>query len=204
MLAFCVCPIPTEIVAIPAFTCGEDFAQIQKIVFQRRQSVAPFATLAAAATLANWTALKTAADATKVVSTPFFENFVIPGVEAITEGGDDNTTLDGVAVVVGQTTPIPTGNFRSLPAATFAALQLYNCEPDLTVYFINEFGKIIVYSENGTTAAGIPISEWYIGDKNVAGKNSQDKNMFRFALRAGWQKKTKIVTPTDFNARFDI
>lgn len=202
-LAFCECPLPTEIIDIPAFTCGENFGQIQKIVFQRRQTVAPFASLVTAATLAPWTVLKAASDATKVVSTPFFENFVIPGVEAITEGGDDNTTLDGVAVVVGETTPIATGNFRSLPGLTFEAIQKYNCETDLTAYFITEYGKII-----GDTSqfafAGIPIQEYYIGDKSINGKNTQDKNMFRFAVRGGWSKKAKVITPTDFNARFAL
>lgn len=204
MLPFCVCPAPSEIADIPAFDCGEDFGQIQKLVFQRRQSVASFATLVAAGTLSNWTTLKGATDSTKVVSTPFFENFVLPAVEAITEGGDDNTTLDGVAVVVGQTTPIATGNFRSLPSAIFEAIQLYNCEKDLTVYMINEFGKIIGYSANGTTFQGIPVSEFYIGDKSINGKNTQDKNMFRVAFRAGWSKKIKLVTPADFDARYDI
>jgi hypothetical protein len=204
MLAFCECPQPAAIGAIPAFTCGEDFGQIQKIVFQRRQAVATFATVLAAGTLANWTALKAALAGTKVVITPFFENFIIPPVEAITEGGDDNTTLDGLAVVVGRSTPIVTGNFRSLPGATFEALEAYICEPDMTMFWINEFGKIIGDSHDGTDVWGIPVHEWFIGDKGAAGKNTQDKNMFRFGLRAGWSKKLKIITPVDFNARYDL
>lgn len=204
MLAFCVCPAPAAIGAIPAFTCGEEFGQIQKIVFQRRQAAATFATVVAAGTLANWTTLKAAVGATKVVATPFFENFVIPGVEAITEGGDDNSTLDGTALVVGRTTPIATGNFRSLPGATFTALELYICEPDMTVFFINEYGQIIADSHDGTDVWGIPISEWFIGDKEVQGKNTSNKNMFRFGVRAGWTKKLKVITPVDFNARYDL
>lgn len=204
MLAFCTCPAPVEIPDITPFTCGEDFGQIQKLVFQRRQATPTFATLIAPQTLANWTTLKTASDATKVQTTPFFENFIVPPVEAITEGGDDNTTLDGVAIVVGEGTPIATGNFRSLPSATFEELQKFNCEATLTAFWINEYGKIIGYSGNGTTFEGIPMTEWYIGDKGINGKNTQDKNMFRFAMRAGWSKKLKQITPTDFNARFDL
>lgn len=204
MLAFCECPQPATIGAIPAFTCGEDFGQIQKFVFQRRQAAPSFATLVAAGTLANWTPLKAAVDSTKIVATPFFEGFTIPPVDAITEGGDDNTTLDGVAVVVGQTTPVGVGNFRSLPAAIFAALKLYNCEPDLTVFMINEFGKIIGQSPDGVMFTGIPVSEFFIGDKGVQGKNTQDKYNFRLAFRAGWSETIKIVTPADFDARYDL
>ena len=140
--ASCVCPLPAEIGDIAAFTCGENLGQIQKIVFQRRQAVAPFPTqdnaIGGAAVLASWTPLLAAADATKVQVTPFFENLVIPAVEAITEGGDDNTTLDGTPVVVGATTIAVTGNFRSLPAAILAQLKVYACEGDLSAYFINE------------------------------------------------------------------
>lgn len=201
MLAFCVCPPADALTAISPFTCGEDFGQIQKLALQRKQAAPPFATVADAGTLADWTTLKAATDATKVVVTPFFENFVIPPVEAILEGGDDNTTLDGAPIVVGQTTPAATGTFRSLPSAIFEQLQLLNCEANLTWYGINEFGKIIAYSANGTTIEGIPLTEFFIGDKGAQGKNTQDKSNFRFNLRAGWSKKLKIVTPVDFDAR---
>jgi hypothetical protein len=204
MLSIYECPLPAAITDIPAFLCGEDFGQIQKIVFQRRQSVPTFATLAAAQLLAAWTPLLAAIDDTKAQTTPFFENFVIPGVTAITEGGDDNTTLDGVAVVTGRSTPLATGNFRSLPADIFTAIEKYNGEPNLTVFFINEYEKVIGHSENGTTFEGIPITEFFIGDKDASGKNTNSKNLFQFALRAGWTKKVKFMTPTDFNPRYDL
>ena len=203
MLGFCVCPPAAAIPGITAFTCGEDFGQIQKFIFQRRGAT-PIDTLVNAALLATWTALLAAVDVEKVVVTPFFENFVLPPVEAITEGGDDNTTLDGVARVVGQTTPNGTGNFASLPSATFEEIQAYACEGDLTVYLINEFEKIIGYSANGTTFQGIPVTNFYIGDKGLNGKNTVDKNMFRVSFRAGWSKKLKTITPTDFNPRYDL
>lgn len=201
MLAFCTCPLPTSIGAIPAFTCGEDFGQIQKIYFQRRQASAPFADVTAAGTLANWTAFFAASDATKVVATPFFDSFQIPGSEAITEGGDDNTTLDGTPVVIGATNPRATGSFRSLPGSIFAALQLLNCEPNLTAYFINEFEKIIGYSANGTTVEGFTSTNFFIGDKSILGKNTQDKYAFGFGMRSGWASKVKVVTPVDFLPR---
>jgi hypothetical protein len=203
MLGFCVCPPPEALPSISAFTCGEDFGQIQKFIFQRRLS-ANIATLTAAALLATWTALLAETDVEKVTVTPFFENFVLPPVEALTEGGDDNTTLDGVARVVGRTTPTGTGNFASLPSSIYEELEVYNCEQDLTVYMINEFSQIIGYSANGTTFHGIPVTNFFIGDKGLNGKNTVDKNMFRVSFRAGWSKKLKRVTGTDFDARYDL
>jgi hypothetical protein len=204
MLPFCACPEPEELPAIVEPTCGEDYGQIVKFVFQRRQATPSFATLAAAGLIANWTTLKSAADATKVVTTPFFENYVLPPVEAITEGGDDNTTLFGSPRTVGETSPVGTGNFVSLPAATFEELRAYVCFKNLTVFMINEYGKIIGRSPNGTTFTGIPIIEFYIGDKGLNGKNTLDKNMFRVPMRAGWSLKNKIITPTDFDALYDL
>lgn len=204
MLSFYECPPPAAIAEIPAITCIEDIGQIQKIIFQRRQATPTFATLVLPQTLANWTPLKAAVDSTKVQVTPFFEGFTITGVTALKEGGDDNSTLDGVAIVTGQSTPIANGNFRSLPVNVFESLEKYNGEPNLTVWFITEFGKIWGHSENGTTFEGVPITEWFIGDKEVLGKNTNNKNMFTFALRAGWTKKLKAVVPTDFNARYDL
>ncbi len=208
MFASCACPGLSELAAIPAFTCGENLGQIQKIIFQRRQATGSptFATLILPQTLANWTALLTETDDTKVVATPLFENFIIPAVEAITEGGDDNTTLNGVPLVVGASTISVTGNFRSIPAAILRALKAYNCEPNLTVFFVNEFDKIIGRSTTSasTDFRGIPISEFFIGDGGNEGKNTQDKTMFRFNLNYGWRDNLKFVTPTDFSALFDL
>lgn len=204
--ANCSCPLAAEITGIGDLTCGENMAQIQKIIFQRRQASASFptftgATLNGADLLASWTTLLAATDATKVTVTPFFENFLIPGAEAITEGGNDNTTLDGIEIVVGAGTPTATGTFRSLPGEILRQLKDYNCETDMTVFFINEFGNIIGSSANGTTFQGIPIQTFFIGDGDNNGKNTQDKTNFRFAMRYGWRDRLAFCVPSDFDAR---
>ena len=207
--ASCVCPLPAAITEIGDLTCGENIGQVQKIAFQRRQATAPFATFTGATVggadlLASWTTLLAAADATHVTVTPFFENFVIPGAEAITEGGDDNTTLDGVAVVIGATTPEVTGTFRSLTGELLRQLKDYNCENDLSVFLINEFSQIIGTSANGTTFAGIPIQSFFIGDGDNNGKNTQDKTNFRFAVRYGWRDRLAFCVPSNFDPRTDL
>ena len=208
MFASCACPPAVAITDIPVEDCGENLGQIQRIVFQRRQATGSptFATLVLPTLIANWDTLKTATDATKVQATPLFEGFTIPAVEAITEGGDDNTTLDGVPLVVGASTITVPGNFRSLPSSILKALKAYNCEKNLTVFLVNEFGKIIGQSttDASTDFRGLEILEFFIGDGGNEGKNTQDKTMFRFNLRYGWRDKLKFVTPADFDARFDL
>lgn len=203
-LAFCACPAATALPDLPAITCLENFGQIQKIAFQRRQATAPFATVAAAGTEANWTTLLNATDATKIIVTPFFENFTIPAVAPKAEGGGDNSTLNGRAIPVDPDAVNATGRFRSLPAAVFKAMKALACETDLTAFFINNAGKIIGYSANGTTVAGIPIFNFFIGDKEALGFGTDDKNNFQFGLDPWWSTDLKYVTPTDFNALTDL
>lgn len=206
MFIDCLCPQPTALTAIPALTCGENLGQIVKIAFQRKQASAPFPSKVGsgsgdAGLLASWTALKAASAGTKVTVTPFLENVIVPPIEAITEGGDDNTTLDGMPIVTGATIVQVTGNFRSITAAILTVLKKYNCEPDLTVYLINEFGYIIGWSVGGTTFQGIDINNWFIADGGSEGKNTHDKTMFRWNLRYGWRDNLVIVKPADFNGR---
>ena len=207
--ASCTCPLPTAITNISDLTCGENMGQIQKIAFQRRQATAPFATFTGGTTggadlLASWTALIGATDATKITVTPFFEAFVIPQVTPITEGGDDNTTLDGNPIVVGSSSITATGTFRSLTGEILREIKDYNCENDLTVFFINEFSRIIGTSADGTTLAGIPITSFFIGDGGNEGKNTQDKTVFTFNMRYGWRDRLAFVSPSDFDPRTGI
>lgn len=198
-LAFCTCPEATAITEIPEMTCGENFGQIQKIIFQRRQGTAPFATVAAAQVKAAWDTFFDATDATKATRTPYIENFTIPGTVAKKEGGGDNSTLNGRAIPVDPDAIVAPGRIRSLPATIFAILKLYACEQSLTAYLVNNAAKIIGYSENGTTFGGIPIFNFFIGDKEALGFGTDDKNNFEFTLDPFWSAKLKYCTPSDFN-----
>lgn len=201
------CPLPDALTDITPITCAENLGQIQKIVLQRPQTTVPFptqdATIGGAAVIASWDVYKAAVDSTKVVTTPFFEAYEVPGSEAILEGGDDNTTLDGAPILVGATTPRAEGMFRGLPAEVLKELKA-NCEANMTVYFINEFGKVIGTSIDGITFEGIPVTSLFIGDPAIAGKNTNDKTSFGHSLRYGWRDNLAIVTPTDFDARNDL
>lgn len=199
------CPLPASINDLSDIVCPEIIGQVQKLVFQRRQSSAPFSTFEGATAggadlIASWDAYKTAVDDTKVATTPFFDSFTIPMVEAVTEGGDDNTTLDGAELVVGTTTVTVTGQFRNLPAANLRQLKAYNAEQNLTIYMINESGKIWGQNLTGDEFSGTSIYNFFIADGGNEGKNTHDKTAFRFSLRCGWRDNLVSVDPADFDA----
>lgn len=200
----CECPPPAALRTINGFTCGENLKQVQKIIFQRRQSVAPFTNLAAALVLANWQDFFDAADETKMVITPFIEGFKIPPGEVILEGGDTNDTIDGIAIPVGEKSLRTEGNMRSIPGNVLADLRALNCEGDLVAFLINQDGKIIMqYAENGTALQGIPIQALFVGTPGAEGLNTDDKTPVSFGLRPDWTTNRKFVTP-NFNARTDL
>src|SRR5689334_19048919 len=199
----CVCPLPSALTTIPAQTCKEDIGQVQKIVFQRRGN--NFITASnSIATLSSWTATFAASGNTKTVITPFIENFVIPSPEPITEGGGDNTTLDGRELVVGETNPVSTSMMRSVDNLIVAAMRSLRCE-DLVVYLINEWGRIIgTTADAGANVTGIPIHAFWVGSSDNKGKNTQDQAPMRFGLAANWRDTIHFATPSNFNALTDL
>ena len=205
----CVCPRPAEIQSISAQDCPENLNQLQRIFFQRN-GAGTFTdeTVGAGgfAAQASWTPLFTAADDTKITKTPLFENLVIPQGEPITEGGGDNTTLNGEVVVLGQGPISVTGTFRSIKNAIVKELKDYGCEskpgqaPGLGLYFANEFGKLIGKQPGGTGNAVVPIplTSFFISDAGNEGKNTDDKANFQFNFKEGWRDDLILVTP-DFD-----
>lgn len=205
----CLCPEPTAIETIPAMTCGENIGQVVKILFQRKQATAPFPTRAGsgagdAGLLASWTAFKSAVAGTKIQSSPFVENVVIPPAEMQFEGGGTNETIDGQPI---PTMPSPiqvTGRIRSLPATLFESLEKYNCELNLSVYLVNGDGVIWGWKPAtgaGTTFQGIDIGRWTITDGGNEGYATYDQTPFAFTFRYGWRKRLVAVKPADFNGR---
>jgi hypothetical protein len=199
----CICPLPAALTSVPNQACPEDLGQIQKAVFQRRGT--NFVTAVNAITaLASWTAYFAAVGNTKTVITPFFESATITPPEAVTEGGNDNTTLDGNELVVGETNPIFNATFRSIQHLIVKAMRSLRCE-DLVVYLINEYGQIIGSStDNGVNVTGIPIKAFYIGTSGNEGKNTNDKAPMRFTMSANWRDTIWIANPIGFNAKTDL
>ena len=211
-MATCSCPLPAAIPDIGTFDCPVNFGQIVKIAFQRIDDANNIFDDAASpapnpiTAKASWDAFIAAADNTKMQVSPIFSNFSIPAGEAITEGGGDNSTVDGAVLTVGAGSISASGEFRMLPGSIKTDLDALSCEGKLGVYFINGDGAVIARKISGTTAGTdmkygpLPISNFFISDRDHQGYATQDKFNFSFLLQPGWSDDAEIVVP-GFNAR---
>lgn len=201
----CDCPKPTALTDIPTSDCPFDIKQIQKIIFQRGGNKFLLDTIK---TLAAWTPLKTAIDSTKIVVSPFVGgNPIIAPGGAITEGGGDNSTLNGIEEVTGSNPSLFTCDFKSLKPAQEEAFKKLICEKNLQVYFVTEENKIIATQEGLAEAdshKGLPISAFYFDDRDNQGFGKQDLNKLRFSLASGWSTKIVKIVAEDFSPLTDL
>jgi len=206
----CVCPKPESLTDVLRATCKENLGQIQRFIFQREGLDNRFAVgeLGLITALASWTPLWIAEDDTKIVSSPYVENFVIPRTEAATEGGGDNSTIDGIEIVIGANAATAIGQIAETPSSILAALRKLMCEPFLTVYMVNQYGQVIgrdlVPASPGTDVTGIPIQSFFVSDADNNGLNTRDKADFRFGLPFGWRDNLAITKPVGFNAKTQL
>lgn len=197
MSLLCTCPLPAAIPSIPESACPENFGQIQKVVFQRASGAWIFDTGGSTAVLtqASWTALLTATDNTKIVVSPLLEDAKITRGDAITRGGGDNTTLNGVAKVMGANPAQFTSELTSIANATIDAMKQLQCE-NLVCAFINEFGQIILHKISTTTHNLIPLQSYFVTDADSKGFATDDQAMLSFWLKYGWRTGSVILKPT--------
>jgi hypothetical protein len=198
---FCGCPESATLIEIIAEACGIDLNQIQRLGFQRR--VIGAFTPVEILTLSAWQAFKTATDETKIVFTPMIGGDpIIEAGEAITVGGGDNSTLNGVEEVQGINPSKFSTLFKSLSPATEDSISKLMCEKNLTVYLFLQGGKIACWtpdiSDVDADLQGIDIQSFFFSDRNNAGFGTKDTNTMSFAIPAGWSKKLYVFTP-DFN-----
>jgi len=196
----CDCPNSDAIDTIPIADCPFDIKQVQKVVFQRNGHVF---TADAIKLIATWNALKTASDSTKITSTPFIGGnpLITPG-GAITEGGGDNSTLNGEEDVTGSNPSLFTCDFKSISPAQEKAIKKLMCEKNMQVYFITEENVIIANQEDLAEAdshKGFPISAFYFSDRDNQGFGKKDINKMRFSIKAGWSENIVKVKATDFS-----
>ncbi len=208
-MADCVCPLPTELTTIPALDCGVNLRQIQRLAFQRFSvpdgQFGPGATVPNDITvLADWQAFTGAADDTKIVVTPLIGgNPTIEAGAAITTGGGDNSTLNGVERVEG-VNPAPfTAEFIELPADIETAMKLLQCEPNLTVYLFLEGGRIAAFDIDGSNQRGFSLQSMFVSDRNNAGFATKDIVNVSFSFPAGWSENLQIFDPA-FNPLTDL
>ena len=144
--------------------------------------------------------MKSATDYTKVVVSPFIHNpDFVPG-EAIQYGGSDNTTVDGIPLLVGRDFTQATGEFIRVPQSIIKVMKKLECESEsstgLGIFMIDEHNRIWGLStDSGTTFQPIPMKSFFVGDKRPGGKNEPDKNAVSWAFNPNWSDDLYSITP---------
>jgi hypothetical protein len=195
------CPPPTALTTVPSQACPEKFDQIVRFGFQRMQTTPSFTTTTLLAQ-ATWTPLLTAADSTKVILSPLIPNVVIPVGEVLKEGGNDNTTINGIPKLAGRSFAAVTAQLQNVQAAVRAALRKLAAESalqpgftNLWMYMFNRYGQIIT-DVSSTNCPGIPVYNVYVGDVGTEGLNKDNIANISFDLAPGWSDTVQIFTPS--------
>ena len=217
MSLICQCPADTALTAIPKVTCPENFGQIQKVAFQRlfkadgsRNAMVGSGTPLAPTIglLATWTALLSAADATKIVVSPYINAPAESGGDArMTSGGNDD--LGGIAQVLGGNPVQFAGVFRGVPQSTIKIIKQLMCEAaagNLGVFLFDENGKIEAIKDptTPTTFYPIPIRSLFVGSKIHGNFDAKDSNAISWSYPDNYSDDLAIVTPSNFNPLTDL
>ena len=183
------CPSVSPITSLVAQTCPEIFDQIQAVAFQ--EAGTPFATEVAMQTLATWTPLLVSVTATKIQVGKVFNPIIAPS-EALTAGGNDNSTIDGIPEYNGEGFTALTWEFRNLTAANKRALLDYISHSiasvgstNLVAYFFTRGNKII-YNAAGGLFAGFPVFNFRVSSVSSQGINAQNIYQSGVSVGAGW------------------
>lgn len=217
MSVICQCPAATALTDVPTVNCPVSFGQIQKVAFQRVLKADGtkngFGSTAPITTKASWTALLSAADATKVVVSPYINSPADAGGDArLSSGGNDD--LGGVQEVLGGNPVTFTGSLRAIPQDVIAILKELTCESNagnLGVYLFDENGQIeCIKKVTGTgndavtTYHPIPIRAFFVGDKIHGNYDAKDSNAISWSYMPNYSDDLVIVSPTDFNPLTDL
>lgn len=201
----CACPAPSEIPSIPVADCFEFMGQIQLFGVQRtlNGNVENSFTIATddPALLATWTAAKALTTDEKVQFSPQIAEPVFEAGEMISYG-TGNAVPGGIPINLGRNPSPFVGAFLNIAQSVITEIKKYECEPNLSVYLIDENKRIWGLVDDQTTPTifkGIPIESFFVSDKVVGGREVADKNMINWSFKANWSDKLYAITPTDFN-----
>lgn len=203
------CKRPDALTTISKVDCPVDFGQFVALLFQRAQPSPTFASEAALKALASWTPLLTATDGTKVIKTPLFAGFVVPGSEPQYADENSNASIDGAGYFTGFNAVKATGTFSGIPSAVKSQLALVQDEsaagldPGMTFFGVLGDGRIVYdldTSGSSSVIRGIPFSNFYVGSLQLDGYKAKNKNAFGLSLPGDWDKNIQVVQP-GFNPR---
>ena len=203
----CGCPSAASLSSLTLGECKESFGQLQKVIFQRINSADGKVTISGTvlAAKASMAALKTAADSTKIVVSPYIQNPTTEPGAARTFGGG-NQTLGGVEIIIGREGTNFTGMIYQESQSVIETLKGYMCE-NIGVYLIDENGNIGALLDHTDTSgqtttkyyAPIPIGKFFVGDKKLGGFEEVDSNEISWAFYPNWSDKFEIVKQSGFD-----
>lgn len=211
MSLICTCPAATALTDIPDVTCPVNFGQIQKVAFQRLKKADgtknSFSSTASILVKASWAALLVAADATKVVVSPYINAPADSGGDArMSSGGNDD--LGGIPEVLGGNPVQFDGQLRAVPQSVIKAMKELQCEANagnLGIYLFDENGKIeAIKGETEGVYFPIPIRGLFIGSKIHGNYDAKDSNAISWQYPDNYSDDLVIVAPTDFNPLTDL
>ena len=198
----CGCPVGAALPDVTINGCKESLGQVQKVIFQRIFSTGvtknsfPAASPTATGDItlkASWTAAISATDGTKVVVSPYIQNPETEAGAARTFGGG-NQTLSGAEIIIGREPTTFTGILYQEAQSTIAALKQLMCE-NIGVYLIDENGNIGAIVADGK-AYPIPITRFFVGDKNLGGLEEPDSNAIEWQFLPNWSDSLEIIKPS--------
>ena len=199
------CPKPTYLANTPNPTCPVRWDQILKLGIRRINGRATLttSTILLSATV---TPLLTAVDDTKLLITPNIKNIVIPNAEPIKEGGNDNTTFNGMPELRGlgivQVTGAYMDNVDDTTAVALRALaseSSLNGDSNIEMFPITRFAKGVLINPSTTIAYGIKIYNFVVSDVSSEGYNKPNRYYISWDMEGGWSAGVKMFTPTDYN-----
>ena len=193
----CSCPLESTLPTVGDSTCTFDIDQVIRLAFQLPQDAAPFADGTAIATQSNWTTLIGASDATKIIVSPFISGFTIPSSEGAFEGGDDNSTVDGLPLYKGENTVTMEGMFKSAQPSVIKQLKNLVCfaisttgSSNLTVFMLTGKNEVVSMDD----FKGITINNLRFGSRGSEGYRTSDMVPFSFNMKGDWDNDIDKTT----------
>lgn len=189
------CPEPAYIGGIVPTTCPIKWDQIQKLVLGRSSSTR-FPNAGAFVSQAHWQALLDAITDQRLVITPYVSGFDIPATEPVAQGGNDNTTINGVREIMGgQFVTVPF-MIKNVSAATADELRKIGSETmiqpgvsNIEAFFLATDNNVIYDArESGDEYRGFKIYNLFVPDIASAGLNTNTTYNITFDMAFGWSQ----------------
>lgn len=201
----CGC-VSQELTSLSEVACKSGFGQIQRIIFQKRYLDGGSLNKISDEEMqyaATWINLSLAGDGSKVVLSPFIGNPEL-GSGAKRAFGGDNSTANGVELNVGREAAQFSAALYEESQEAIKILKTFQCET-LSVYLVDEFGNIgAIRIDGGYT--GIPIVNFFVGDKDFGGFTELDSNTINFRLLPNWSDDLVLLRSDElgYNLLYDL